>query len=230
MKTRIPTSGPQRRAFTLVELLVVMAVIAVLSALIFPAAGAIKKRATLGKAKAQLKLVAMAIEAYKGKYGHYPPADPASPTVNPLYFELVGTTNAPGGAGGRVFGTLDHVCGITASSLQTTFGVGGLVNSATTNSAAGDDNVQLAQAFLKDPKPSHYAEIDPGVRVLTCSVEWPQKLGLIIATAPPGTNPWRYVSTGPTNNHDSFDLWVDVYVGGKTNRISNWSETPTLVP
>jgi hypothetical protein len=34
------------------------------------------------------------------------------------------------------------------------------------------------------------------------------------------------VSTNPTNNPGSFDLWIDVLYGGKTNRISNWSKDP----
>jgi hypothetical protein len=39
----------------------------------------------------------------------------------------------------------------------------------------------------------------------------------------------RYVSSSPTNNASTYDLWVDVLVGGKTNRISNWSKDPQLV-
>jgi hypothetical protein len=39
-----------------------------------------------------------------------------------------------------------------------------------------------------------------------------------------GLNPWRYVSSGPTNNPGSYDLWVDLYIGGKTYRLSNWSK------
>ena len=42
-------------------------------------------------------------------------------------------------------------------------------------------------------------------------------------------NPWRYNSSSPTNNPNSYDLWVDVLIGGKTNRFSNWSRQPTIV-
>ena len=43
-------------------------------------------------------------------------------------------------------------------------------------------------------------------------------------------NPWRYVSSNPTNNPGEFDLWVDIIVGGKTNRICNWSDKPPIHP
>jgi hypothetical protein len=37
-------------------------------------------------------------------------------------------------------------------------------------------------------------------------------------------NPWRYNSVSPVNNPKSYDLWVDILIGGKTNRICNWSD------
>ena len=42
-------------------------------------------------------------------------------------------------------------------------------------------------------------------------------------------NPWRYNSSHPTHNQATYDLWVDVIVDGKTNRISNWSDKPDIV-
>src|SRR5208283_1533263 len=45
-----------------------------------------------------------------------------------------------------------------------------------------------------------------------------------VSNASGGTiSPWSYVSTNPTNNANTYDLWMDVYYSGKTNRISNWS-------
>ena len=38
-----------------------------------------------------------------------------------------------------------------------------------------------------------------------------------------GLNPWRYVSPG-TNNPTSYDLWIQLVIGGKTNLICNWSK------
>ena len=45
-------------------------------------------------------------------------------------------------------------------------------------------------------------------------------------TTLPYINPWHYNSANPTNNPDSYDLWIDVIWGGKTNRVNNWSKDP----
>ena len=42
-------------------------------------------------------------------------------------------------------------------------------------------------------------------------------------------NPWRYNSSSPQHNPKSFDLWIDLTAGAKTNRICNWSDTPLIV-
>jgi hypothetical protein len=41
-------------------------------------------------------------------------------------------------------------------------------------------------------------------------------------------NPWRYNSSNPYHNPKSYDLWIDVAVGSKTNRICNWSDRPLV--
>jgi hypothetical protein len=41
-----------------------------------------------------------------------------------------------------------------------------------------------------------------------------------------GLNPWRYVSTNPTNNPGSFDLWAEIPVGrDRVKIIGNWKES-----
>jgi len=200
-------------AFTLIELLVVIAIIAVLAALIFPAASAIKRRAIITKAQTEMKQVTTFIDFYKEKLSFYPPDNPNNRMTNQLYFELAGTvyTNRPDG-----FQTLDGSAEILASSILSTFGARGFVN---TSRGGGDDGT-TAKNFLTGIKPGQYAEIAPKVRVLTCSVLAP---GNVI-------NPWRYNSSNPTNNPGTYDLWVDVLIAGKTNRISNWSQQPQVVP
>lgn len=54
-----------RRAFSLTELLVVLAIIAVLAAMIFPAMGIIRRKATESRCRALLAKVSTAIEAYQ---------------------------------------------------------------------------------------------------------------------------------------------------------------------
>jgi hypothetical protein len=43
-------------------------------------------------------------------------------------------------------------------------------------------------------------------------------------------NPWRYNSSNPTNNPNGYDLWIDLSISGKTNRISNWNRTVQINP
>jgi prepilin-type N-terminal cleavage/methylation domain-containing protein len=229
MKTRIP-SRPAR-GFTLVEMLVVMGVIVVLASMIFPAAAIFKKKAALTKVRTEMKSVALAIQAYKEKFGHYPPdrivvvgGRQEAFLTNSLYFELCGTVQK-----GKDFETLDGSARISETDAQTVFG-GGFVNCS---KGGADDNAQAATVFLNNLSPKHYANIwpsqIPGVRVLTSSVDWPEASGGILNI--PLANPWRYDCSSTNRfNHDTFDLWVDVVVGGKTNRIGNWSETPIIVP
>ena len=62
-------------AFTLVELIIVIGIIAVLAAMIFPAFSGIKKRNYILKARAELKQLEVAIGSYKARTGFLPPGN-----------------------------------------------------------------------------------------------------------------------------------------------------------
>ncbi len=83
-------------AFTLIELLTVMAIIGVLAALILPVAGAVKKHQYIYNSQTQMAQLETAIDRYKAAYGFYPPDTPGNSMTNHLYYELVGTTNNGG--------------------------------------------------------------------------------------------------------------------------------------
>jgi prepilin-type N-terminal cleavage/methylation domain-containing protein len=68
-------------AFTLLELLTVMAIIGLLTALLFPAFGAARRAAGKAKTKVQFAQWTAAIEAFRTEYGYYPAFD-ASGLVN----------------------------------------------------------------------------------------------------------------------------------------------------
>jgi prepilin-type N-terminal cleavage/methylation domain-containing protein len=224
---------PATPAFTLIELLVVIAIIGILAGLMLPVGARIKQTAQRKKAQAELEQVAFAIETYKDKLGHYPPdtppppANPNWPRINPLYFELMGTKLVNNGT---EFETLDGAARIAVGSVAATFGSGvsGFVNCTR---AANADDAPEARSFLSQLKPTQYGETTPGsgIRLLVCSVRWPEKHDFQPIPAQAGLNPWRYISSNPTNNPGSYDLWVDILVGGKTNRISNWSKQPQIV-
>jgi prepilin-type N-terminal cleavage/methylation domain-containing protein len=219
----------RRTAFTLIELLVVIAVIGILAALIFPITGALKKKRMITVAQAELAEVETAIDAYKSKYGTYPPDNPGSPLINPLYFELEGTTNN----GSGYYQTLDGSGQISSGQFAGLFGAGvnGFVN--TSASAKGSDDKGVAVNFLKDLKPNQIGQWIFGTRtnnaILVCSVQWDNVSTQPLPSPPAernGLNPWRYVSSHPTNNPASYDLWVDILIAGKTYHISNWSKQP----
>ncbi|MBI3849540.1 MAG: prepilin-type N-terminal cleavage/methylation domain-containing protein [Verrucomicrobia bacterium] len=201
------------QAFTLIELLVVIAIMGLLAGMVV----ALMPLATAGpkikKTQAERDAIITSIEAYKAKKGFYPPDNPTNAALNQLYYELVGTTN-----NGTLFVTLSGKDSIQSSVMQAQFGVANFNNS--TKAAKGSDDFDV-QNFHKSLKQEIQTKVvPPGVRILVAPVDGPNRQR---------TNAWRYVSSNPTNNPGSFDLWADIVVGGKTNRISNWSKDPIII-
>jgi len=217
-------------AFTLVELLVVIAIIAALAALTFPAVRAAKIAALRSRAKSEMAQIETGIERYKDKLGYYPPDNPTSYyTLNQLYYELLGTTNANG-----VYRTLDGSAQIanTPAAFQAAFGPGSAVTGFMNCVRGGGDDVPSGAAFLSGLKPSQFLAITNGSSpVPVCAVLGSRLDGpLEYQNAQGGKiNPWRYNSSSPQHNPKSYDLWIDVLAGDKTNRICNWSDKPITV-
>ena len=221
-------------AFTLIELLVVVVIIGILAALLLSSMSAARKNQRIKLAQAQLGQMKGAIGNYAAKRGHLPPDNPGRPELNPLLFELKGTTLTHVG-GQPYYVTLDGASRIAASDLNTLFGpdVKGFMNFP----GAGGDDTLAPLPFLTDLLPSQVGRMVVGSEtldaLLVCSVRWSDDpaLQIIPTTGNPhaveaGLNPWRYVRSSPVNNPGSYDLWVDLYFGGKTNRICNWSDKP----
>ena len=79
-----------RRGFTLVELLVVIAIIGILAGLVVGLSGTASYKMRESRTRAELVARETAIEAYKAKFGHYPPCNEDNPAINSLYYELPG--------------------------------------------------------------------------------------------------------------------------------------------
>ncbi len=233
--TMNPLAGAKaRRAFTLIELLIVIAIIAILASLIFPVTGAMNRRKMIARAKAELGLLKMAIDNYQTKLGFYPPDNTNSFVLNQLYFELMGTTN-----NGTYFITLDGGARVSVPAagpeLRQIFGpaVQGFANCS---ARGASEEARAAQRFLRsDLKPAQVAAVAnpnfPNVKLLVCSIPgpYPIRTPQVSALNPLNANPFRYNSSNPTNNPNSYDLWVDIVIAGKTNRINNWSSEPIIV-
>ncbi|HVU08761.1 MAG TPA: type II secretion system protein [Verrucomicrobiae bacterium] len=211
-------------AFTLIELLTVIAVIGVLAALLFPAFATVKKHALIQRAQTEMGKIEAALESYKSAYGFYPPDNTNNALVNPLYYELLGTTN-----NGGTYQTLDGSASINADTniVSQAFNgsISGFINC---NRANEDESARPAKNFLPELKSNQLGWVtnppSPGgttpVAVLLTSVGGPDA-----SYKPLGAqdlNPWRYNSHSPTNNPGAYDLWVQLVIGGKTNLICNW--------
>src|SRR4051812_45325665 len=81
---RNPKSEIRNRAFTLVELLVVITIISVLAALITVAAIGALKKAQEARIKAEINQIATAVDEYKNKTTAYPPNSQTDGSAGPI--------------------------------------------------------------------------------------------------------------------------------------------------
>jgi prepilin-type N-terminal cleavage/methylation domain-containing protein len=218
-----------KRAFSLIELLVVIAIIAVIAAILLPVGNRVALKARIQTAQSEMNQVETAIDAYHAKFGFYPPCNGntniMAALTNQLYYELVGTTtNFNNGV--TNFVSLDQSSTLPAATVQEYFSIGGIMNCT---KGVGEDAVK-AQTFAGGLKPGQVATNIDGVYVLTTSaasdgIYRPMQSYSTLSGRP--ANPWRYLYPG-INNPNSYDLWVQVFVGGKTNLICNWKDTPQI--
>jgi prepilin-type N-terminal cleavage/methylation domain-containing protein len=241
MKPTISSGGLSafraQRGFTLVEMLVVIAIIGLLAGMIVPLAGLATKKRNLARARAEVDSLALAIDTYKAKKGFYPPDNPGHPTTNQLFYELWGMVlqTTPVNAANPVFiDTFSANETIASNLLYQFFGSGGIVNASTDTNEIINFIPRINAAEIQDINPLYKPAQPPSptantpVWVFATPAAGPAG-GLPIAPTGQRVNVIRYVCTNPTNNSTTYDLWVDLLIAGQTNRICNWDKDPEIV-
>ena len=197
-----------RRAFTLIELLVVIAIVILVAGLVVGLAGVASSSKNTQRAKVERDRLITLIDTYKTKIGFYPPHNAANPDRNSLLYELAGATRTFGPSYSAANpGYVNKFQDVTSNNLFTAFGIGGVINAS--------DDVTEVKHLLKNLKPDQFASLASGTISLVVPVDGPNGK----------PNPWNYLTgTNAVHNPNSYDLWVDIIAGGKTNRIANWKE------
>jgi len=217
----------------LIELLAVIAIIGVLASLTVGLGALVSRKSKVSRTQVELAKLELAIRDYHSKFGFYPPDNlqdafelSVNPDVNQLYYELTGAVYDRVNDVYRV-GAVDEQ--IPRATYQVVFGNGvnvpGVYNSS--ESAANVKN------FLAGSRSSNVEHISgaPHVDALVVPVHWPlghPKADTDSRFLPPipgsDVNPWKYVSSNPTNNPGEFDLWAEIVIGDEIVVIGNWEE------
>ncbi|MGI8432748.1 MAG: type II secretion system protein GspG [Chthoniobacterales bacterium] len=111
------TGSNSTSAFTIIELLVVMAIIIVLAGLILATSGYVQEKSKRSRAEAEIAAMSAALEGYKADNGIYPTDPQMTETVNPsaspvpataskfLYASLTADPDFDGGSDGKSYMT-----------------------------------------------------------------------------------------------------------------------------
>lgn len=240
MRARVPTARNTRAGFTLIELLTVISIIALLATIGAALSGVAIRKARESRMRAEQGKLVTGIEAYRSDLGQYPPDNARNgvnvdPAVHQLYYELVGSLSSDQG---RYYTAADSPDRLTTTAISAVFsGAGGFVNSAVAPDKPKRYLANLAQRQHRTVRLKGGAQIE----LLTVSaVDWPVKNEVQTSGAPLAgrvadnqqlaINPWHYVSTRPTKNPGSFDLWALLPSGRVVNHtneyrvLGNWKE------
>lgn len=240
-RPRLRTRAQARAAgFTLIELLTVISIIALLATIGAALSGVAIRKARESRMRAEQGKLVTGIESYKAELGQYPPDNARNgvnqdPAINPLYYELVGTVSLDQG---RLYRSPDTTEQVTAVAIGNAFGgAGGFVNSAVSPAKPRPFLAGLDQRQHRRVRLSSGVEIE---LLTVSSQDWPTKNSVQTGQAPLAgrvsdakmlsINPWQYVSTRPTNNSGTFDLWALLPSGKVINGtneyriLGNWKE------
>jgi len=234
-------------------MLTVIAVVGVLATLVIGLSSRVGTQGKDSRTRAMLRELEVAIEDYKETIGYYPPGNPNSALMSPLYYELVGTKmleEIPGDPGSIAYYVPAEGTFLKPFYASRYFDIEGFVNTISFN-----DDKQV-RSFMQPGKRQNAMIVSPEmsidstepiIKLMTVPVTWPvsantqpllkQVGGFLNHSASMQVrtvNPWRYVSLNPLHNPQRYDLWAEIWSGkGKdadgvlydeVRIISNWSD------
>ncbi|CAM2776766.1 prepilin-type N-terminal cleavage/methylation domain-containing protein [Rariglobus hedericola] len=121
MQTR--TNTPVARslqAFTLIELLTVIAIIGILAAIIIPTVGSVKISANKAKSKAQFSQWSVSMGLFKNEYGYYPSIGTGNKVVAASFFGALTGKSYSGGTASDLKGNSKKLSFYSASDSEVT--------------------------------------------------------------------------------------------------------------
>jgi hypothetical protein len=148
--------------------------------------------------------------------------------INPLYYELSGLlVIKPYDAADGRFHPLNGSDELMPADALKFFNRDGFANAGTLTN----------RLFQTSFKTSQHGDVrgtaNNRVEVLVVGIPWPLNLasnalkGRANVGSTPAVltlNPWRYNSSRPVHNADSYDLWAEVIIRGQPRIIGNWKE------
>lgn len=207
--------GRKTSAFTLVEMMVVIAIIGILSGILYSAFAVGIAASNKKKAKAEFEKLDTAIKNYYATYNSYPLDNSNDFRLSPLYYELQGTT------WNTAAQTYDMVGEqISEANVRLYFFQDGLRN--VTHDVA-DAQAPKAKDFLGSLSPKAYTAIATmaNAKVLVMPVK-DAETNMVMCADGNLRNLWHYNASRPVYNVGKYDLWGEFEVGGTRYRISNW--------
>ena len=203
----------KRVGFTLIETLVVLAIMGILAALLIPTAMHTAENRKLMRVRSDLTLLETTIDSYYHRLGHYPPDNPTDPAVPPLFYELRGVELDLTNNNYSMDGFPDV---LPKSEVPFWFDRPGFVNS----------DPEGAENFFKGTlRTNQFGDVISGnksAKLLLVSVSGKPYKATNGVDLP--FNTWRYVTTKPIHNPGRYDLWAEIVVGNKTVIIGNWKQ------
>jgi prepilin-type N-terminal cleavage/methylation domain-containing protein len=211
MKTPPNPHFQKAQAFTLIELLTVIAIIAILMGLLFPAMSAVQQKARQAQARNEVLQIVSAVKAYYTEYGKYPvPVSVTPPTADTTYGD---SNNGGTNKSYQLFNIIRNVTTINATDVpnkaevvaQNPRGIGYMEGNAVKNPALPKGGFDKNGNFYDPWGQTYQVALDTSYDNVT----------VLPATIPPYTDLTASYSTEPQSQQPGIPNGVVVFSFGK---------------